>query len=793
MDYHKDFRLYLQTKLSNPHYPPEIQAETTLVNFMVTEDGLEDQLLATVVQLERPDLAKQKDQLIEDQNNFKILLTELEDGILEQLASAEGDVTENIALIENLEKSKATSIEVAEKMVIAKQTEVVIEDAREQYRPVANRGSLMFFLLSDLFKVHTFHFYSLSSFVLVYCRAIAGRKRVGGDWSEDDAFKAMVPTKMKERFLAVEEAAAAAAAAAGGNEAVVDPKALAERMTYLVDNITYEAFNYCRRGLFEKHKLIVATMLMLRVMQRRNEAPADQLEYLIMGTAVPTPPAMTSKVAEYLTQLQWQSVSALKEIDPFKQLTEDLELNVESWREWLEMGNCEEQELPGEWQKKVTPFAKLLLVRALRPDRVTAALTLFISETMGVRYMVQEPFDLETTFEDSSSQTPLFFVLFPGVDPGTEIETLGRKLGFTESAGNFVSISMGQGQERNGESVLDRFTYEGGWAFLQNVHLMQSWLPTLERKLEIAQETGHPDFRCFVTAEPPGLPDQMLIPEGIMQAAIKVANEPPTDVKSLYRSAYALFTQADIDKSSKQVEFKPMLFGLCFFHALVLGRRKFGYQGFSRAYAWNNGDLTVCGAILHNYLEANADTPWADVRYLFGEVMYGGHITDPWDRRITSTYLDVLLNPNLIEEKSDYVMAPGFKPLLEGSYADYRAYIEDASPPETPVLFGMHPNAESEGRSRAQPDARADPHSTPQSADGSRHPPSPAQEVVALLRSPHPLLSPPPSRVLSLTAQLSLRGAFLLDPLRQRRRRRRRAVHGGEGRRDPGVHPGAAA
>ena len=94
MDYHKAFRLYLQTKLSNPHYPPEIQAETTLVNFMVTEDGLEDQLLATVVQLERPDLAAQKDELIAQQNNFKIKLTELEDGILEQLATAEGDVTE---------------------------------------------------------------------------------------------------------------------------------------------------------------------------------------------------------------------------------------------------------------------------------------------------------------------------------------------------------------------------------------------------------------------------------------------------------------------------------------------------------------------------------------------------------------------------------------------------------------------------------------------------------------------------------------------------------------------------
>eukprot|EP00326_Haptolina_ericina_P033955 CAMPEP_0181237030 /NCGR_PEP_ID=MMETSP1096-20121128/38526_1 /TAXON_ID=156174 ORGANISM="Chrysochromulina ericina, Strain CCMP281" /NCGR_SAMPLE_ID=MMETSP1096 /ASSEMBLY_ACC=CAM_ASM_000453 /LENGTH=717 /DNA_ID=CAMNT_0023332319 /DNA_START=18 /DNA_END=2171 /DNA_ORIENTATION=+ len=407
-----------------------------------------------------------------------------------------------------------------------------------------------------------------------------------------------------------------------------------------------------------------------------------------MGTAVPTPPAMTSKVAEYLTQLQWQSVSALKEIDPFKQLTEDLELNVESWREWLEMGNCEEQELPGEWQKKVTPFV------ALRPDRVTAALTLFISETMGVRYMVQEPFDLETTFEDSSSQTPLFFVLFPGVDPGTEIETLGRKLGFTESAGNFVSISMGQGQERNGESVLDRFTYEGGWAFLQNVHLMQSWLPTLERKLEIAQETGHPDFRCFVTAEPPGLPDQMLIPEGIMQAAIKVANEPPTDVKSLYRSAYALFSQADIDKSSKQVEFKPMLFGLCFFHALVLGRRKFGFQGFSRPYPFNNGDLNVCSAVLHNYLEGNATVPWDDVRYNFGEIMYGGHITDAYDRRITNTYLEVLLEPRLLEAESEHVLAPGYKALRTGEFEDYRKYIETSLPAESPVLFGLHPNSQ---------------------------------------------------------------------------------------------------
>merc|ERR1719201_1358836 len=165
VEYSPRFKLYLQTKLSNPHYPPEIQAETTLVNFMVTEDGLEDQLLAVVVLLERPDLAKQKDDLIQQQNNFKIKLQELEDGILEQLATAEGDPTENIVLIENLEASKAAS------------TEVAINEASEMYRPVANRGSLMFFLLSDLFKINTFHFYSLNSFDIVYQRSIVGRKK----------------------------------------------------------------------------------------------------------------------------------------------------------------------------------------------------------------------------------------------------------------------------------------------------------------------------------------------------------------------------------------------------------------------------------------------------------------------------------------------------------------------------------------------------------------------------------------------------------------------------------------
>lgn len=82
VDYDPHFRLIIQTKLANPHYKPEIQAQTTLINFTVTKDGLEEQLLGDVVKAERPDLESKKAELTTQQNTFKISLKALEDDLL---------------------------------------------------------------------------------------------------------------------------------------------------------------------------------------------------------------------------------------------------------------------------------------------------------------------------------------------------------------------------------------------------------------------------------------------------------------------------------------------------------------------------------------------------------------------------------------------------------------------------------------------------------------------------------------------------------------------------------------
>ena len=128
----KDFRLFLHTKLSNPRYPPEIQAECTLVNFSVTMDGLEDQLLELVVKKERPDLEEQKAELMLQQNGFRIKLIELEDNLLFRLANAEADILEDIELIEKFDDTKRISVQSSENVVVANETEIMINKARKE-------------------------------------------------------------------------------------------------------------------------------------------------------------------------------------------------------------------------------------------------------------------------------------------------------------------------------------------------------------------------------------------------------------------------------------------------------------------------------------------------------------------------------------------------------------------------------------------------------------------------------------------------------------------------------------
>ena len=699
------FKLILHTKLSNPHYPPEIQAETVLINFTVTQDGLEDQLLNLVVKKERPDLAKQKEELILQQNSFKIKLKELEEDLLFRLTNAKGDVLEDVELIENLETSKRIAEEVKEKMEIAKITEVKIIKASEEYRPAASRGALVFFMMNELFKIHSFYRYSLESYLLVVIRAIdivaekyrahsaAAKKRPEVEENKVNESGEVTPGE-GEAVNKEEKAVEIEIPAEQEEEPAVQelsPRSLKNRVMELRESITFQSFLYTRRGLFEIHKLLVATMLCFRISLK--DKVIDEAEYASFINGKPLIDAgKQPDNLNFLTEYQWGMIKALDLLAVFQGLAANMESDYLQWKKWFMEEKAEIADLPRLF-KDISPFHKLLLIRAMRPDRITSALSFFVRDQMSPGYIEQMPFSMYDTFKETSKMIPIFFVLFPGVDPTPEVEKVAETLDITALNGKFRNISMGQGQEKNAEVALNTLSEQGGWVMLQNVHLMQTWLKTLESTLEKVSKTAHENFRCFISSEPPASPEMQIIPESILQNCIKVANEAPQDLKANLRRAYAHFDQERLNASKKMNEYKAMLFALCMFHALVLGRRKFGSQGWSKPYSFNDGDLTICADILNNYLEKYDEVPYADLRYLYGEIMYGGHITDNWDRRTCNTYLMVLIKPELL---TGMALAPAFRSPdpSKFDYEAYAKYIEEKLPIESPPMFGMHPNAE---------------------------------------------------------------------------------------------------
>jgi len=223
---------------------------------------------------------------------------------------------------------------------------------------------------------------------------------------------------------------------------------------------------------------------------------------------------------------------------------------------------------------------------------------------------------------------------------------------------------------------------------------MPDFLLDLEKKLAgFALEGSDPNFRLFLTSDPSND-----IPIGLLERSIKLTNEPPAGLKANLLRAFTFFIREEFEEKDTKV--KTILFSLCYFHSMMLERRKFGSKGFNMLYAFSIGDLRDSAIVLQNYLDSNAASgkiPWDDLRYIFGEIMYGGHIVDDIDRIFCKGFLLNLMNDTLLDEANMLPFTDGkavFKCPAPTTYDKYIEYIEQELPPETPLAFGMHPNAE---------------------------------------------------------------------------------------------------
>jgi dynein heavy chain, axonemal len=292
-------------------------------------------------------------------------------------------------------------------------------------------------------------------------------------------------------------------------------------------------------------------------------------------------------------------------------------------------------------------------------------------------------------FADSKCYTPLIFVLTPGAAPMAELTKLAEEMGF---GNKLLAISLGQGQGPIAENAILEAGDKGTWVCLQNCHLCISWMSTLEKICEeFSEDTLHPNFRLWLTSEP-----SPFFPAFVLQNGVKMTNEPPKGMRANLLGSLYLVDDAWFSTCQRDNEFKKMLFGLCFFHAAVRERRKFGPLGWNIQYVFSPPDLRISMDQLRIFLDdlrPSDPIPYAALAYLVGECNYGGRVTDDKDRRAIMNILDDFYTSKIVD--SEYCFSPSglyFAP--EGNTLEsYREYVRSLPYNEGPEVFGLHDNA----------------------------------------------------------------------------------------------------
>ncbi|OWZ22446.1 Dynein heavy chain [Phytophthora megakarya] len=642
IDYNENFRLYLVTRNPSPPLAPDALAIVNVVNFTVTKSGLEGQLLGVTIQHEQPELEQEKSELLRQEEECKVQLAALEKQLVEALATSEGDILENTILVESLTKTKATSAEIEHALERSAKKSEELDEKRETYAPFAREGAKMFFLVKQLSAVNHMYRFSLASFL--------------------GLFKATLATKMESSNTK-------------------------DRILRLIPILEHKVLMFVGRALFKEHR----PMFGMHLVHGMHPECFEKNEYeFFCGEVVEVEKASGGHNAlpewasperkEAFTQFV-EALPRLAQICKFE--------SHDMWIRWSKSMECEQNFHP-KMDKSgsaggLSAFQKLLVVQALRPDRLQSAIIQFICGVMQLKSLTPPSLDFKVIgTEEATNTTPVLLLTTAGADPSKELEEVATSV---VGKGHYFEVAMGGGQQEKALNLLKSTAEHGEWLCLQNLHLVIAWLPVLEK--EFSALTASHKFRLWLTTEP-----HDAFPLVLLEQSLKITFESPPGMKKNLQRTYAAWNPAFIAKGSSARA--QLLFLLAFFHALLQERRTYIPQGWTKFYEFSFGDFRAGSNVMELACQTSGGgsgaIDWQTLHGLMENAIYGGRIDNPYDLRVLRCNLAEYFSQELLSGQKS--LTRGVKLPQSTQHTDFLDLIDRFPDIDTPAMFGLPDNIE---------------------------------------------------------------------------------------------------
>ncbi|KAL7751554.1 dynein heavy chain [Sorochytrium milnesiophthora] len=655
IDFSPSFALFLSTRDPSVDFPPDVCSRVTFVNFTVTKSSLQAQCLNKVLKAERPDVDQKRTDLVRLQGEFRLRLRHLEKSLLQALNESRGNILDDDAVIATLEVLKREAAEVQRKV---DETDTVMEEVdavTAVYTPLSQACSAIFFAMDRLSAIHHFYQFSLDFFYDIFNQVLLHNPKLAS---------------------------------------VTEP---ARRLAILSESIFREAFRRTCSSLL--HADYVTFAMLLTHIRLRTAAlmEDDEMDFLLLGAATPLQDVNENSLqsAEFAARMR-----ELAKVPAFKDIAQSVSGDqTEQWRSFLGAADPLGH-IPRCWTSRADdnaphtsgPRASLLgalVVKAFRPDFVIPAVEAAIAKMFGDNFMSSESSLREIVMDEVASSSPVAICSVPGYDASNRVEKLAEEVR-AECA--FIAMGSAEGFAL-AEKAVAAGAQRGTWVLLKNVHLAPQWLGQLEKKLHTLRP--HASFRLFLTME-----TNPKVPVNLLRQSRIVMYEPPPGIRANLLDTLTTIPSAFVQAAP--AERTRLYFLLAWLHATVQERLRYVPLGWTKTYEFNDADQDCAISTVNVWLEQAAQgrsniapekIPWAAVRTLLKETIYGGRIDNDFDQRVLNSFVDRLFVPAtyspsfaLVDSATDRLTVP------EGTKLEHFVKWAEALPEHEPSSWLGLPN-----------------------------------------------------------------------------------------------------